>query len=126
MSTLTGSITGYVVGDNLEIERTVTDLTSPIELAWLTVKRHARAPDDDAVVTKAITETNNPGTGQIETDGGVGIDGLLRFDLVPADTTALGTAEWVYDIQVKLDDGTVYTPEVGTLELTADVRRATS
>jgi hypothetical protein len=126
MSTLTGTITGYVVGDDLEIRRTVTELPDAIEYAWLTVKRHARVSDDDAVLKKAITETNVAGTGHIEVDGGVGSPGTLRFDLTPADTTALGDAEWVYDIQIKLDNGSVYTPEVGTLELTPDVRRATS
>jgi len=126
MSTLSGTISGYVVGDDLEIRRTVTDLPDAIELAWLTIKQHNRLADSAAVVTKAITESDVPGTGQIEVDGGVGSDGTLRFDLTPDDTTALGTRTWSYDIQIKLDNGSVYTPEVGTITLTSDVRRATS
>ena len=126
MSTLTGTITGYVVGDDLEIRRTVTDLPDAIANAWLTVKRHNREADEDAVVSKEIDEDDAPGVGRIEVDGGVGADATLRFDLTPTDTTALGDSDWVYDIQVKLDDGTVYTPEVGTVTLTADVTRSTT
>lgn len=126
MSTTTGTITGYVVGDDLEVRRMVTDLPAAIAAAWLTIKRHAREPDSDAVVAKVIATGDNPGTGQIETAGGVDIVGVLRFDLTPADTTKLGPASWVYDVQVKLSNGTVYTPEVGTVELTADVTRSTT
>ena len=126
MSTLTGTITGYVVGDNLEIRRAVTELPAALEAAWLTIKRHAREPDLAAVVAKVISTGDNPGTGHITIAGGVGVDGALRFDLTPTDTTALGAASWVYDIQVKLTNGTVYTPEVGTVDLTADVTRSTT
>ena len=126
MSTLTGTITGYVVGDNLEVRRTVTELPAALETAWLTIKRHAREPDTDAVVAKVIEIADNPGNGQITEAGGVGVDGALRFDLTQIDTTALGAAAWVYDIQVKLTNGTVYTPEIGTVDLTADVTRSTT
>ena len=126
MSTLTGTITGYVVGDNLEIRRAVTELPAALEAAWLTIKRHAREPDLAAVVAKVISTGDNPGTGHITIAGGVDVDGALRFDLTPTDTTALGAASWVYDIQVKLTNGTVYTPEVGTVDLTADVTRSTT
>lgn len=126
MSTLTGTITGYVVGDNLEVRRTVTGLPAALAAAWLTIKRHAREADTAAVVKKIITTSNVPGTGHITTAGGVDVDGGLRFDLTQEDTTALGAASWVYDVQVKLTDGTVYTPEVGTVDLTADVTRSTT
>lgn len=126
MSTLTGTITSYVVGDNLEIRRIVEDLPSPIAIAWLLLKQYARQDDDLAVVTKIITTSDVPGTGQITIAGGVGIDGALRFDLTQDDTIALGSRAWVYDIQIKLNDGTVFTPEIGTLELTSDVTRATT
>jgi len=126
MSTLTGTITGYVVGDNLEIRRNVTDLPAALETAWLTIKRHARAADTDAVVSKIITTADEPGIGHITIAGGVDVEGALRFDLTPIDTTALGAASWVYDIQVKLTNGTVYTPEVGTVDLTGDVTRSTT
>jgi hypothetical protein len=126
MSTLTGTISGYVVGDNLEVRRTVTDLTDAIAAAWLTIKRHAREADADAIVAKVITTGDVPGTGQIENAGSPSVHGDLRFDLTPADTAKLGAASWVYDVQIKLDDGTVYTPEVGTVDLTGDVTRSTT
>lgn len=124
MSTLTGTISGFVVGDNLEIRRTVTGLTAAIATAWLTVKQHARATDANKLLQKIITTSDVPGTGHIETAGGVGVDGDLRFDISQVDTVALGTLKWVYDVQVKLADGTVYTPEIGTIELTLDVTRS--
>lgn len=126
MSTLTGTISGYVVGDNLEVRRTVTDLPDGIVVAWLTVKQHARKDDDAAALSKTITTSDVPGTGQITIAGGVGVAGALRFDLTQDDTLALGSRTWVYDIQIKLDDGTVFTPEIGTLELTSDVTRSTT
>jgi len=126
MSTLTGTITGYVVGDNLEINRVVTDLPDPMVAAWLTIKQHHREPDGDAVVTKIITTSDVPGVGRITAVGGVGVNGGLRFDLTPADTTKLGSRTWVYDIQIKLDDDSIFTPEVGTAVLTPDVTRSTT
>lgn len=126
MSTLTGTITGYVVGDDLEISRVVEDLPDPMVAAWLTVKQHHREADTDALITKVITTSDVPGVGKITAVGGVGIDGGLRFDLTPEDTTALGSRTWVYDIQIKLDDDKVYTPEVGSLVLTPDVTRSTT
>lgn len=126
MSTLTGTISGYVVGDNLEIRRTVTDLPDAIASAWITIKQHRRQTDEDAILGKTISTADVPGTGQITIAGGVGIDGALRFDLTQDDTLALGSRSWIYDIQIKLDDGTVFTPEIGTLELTSDVTRSTT
>lgn len=124
MSDLAVAISGFVVGDDLEIRRTVTDLPADIEAAWLTVKRYPSAPDVDAVLQKAITTTDVPGTGQIVTAGGVGIDGDLRFDLIPADTTALTSyTTWAHDIQIRTSEGKVYTIEKGTIVLTGDVTR---
>jgi len=125
MSTLDRTISGYVIGDNLEITRTITDLPAAIETAWFTAKRHARAADADALVRKVITTEDVPGTGQIEAAGGVGVDGSLRFDLSADDTRAIGTRDAIYDIQIRLTDGVIYTPEIGTMTLTADVTQAT-
>jgi hypothetical protein len=126
MSALSTEITGFVVGDDLEIRRTVTDLPAAVAKAWLTIKRLPSEPDADAKVLKAIAVTDLPGTGQIVTAGGVGTDGDVRFDLVPADTLALGIGRWVYDIQIGVAGGKVYTIEKGTLQLTMDVTKATS
>ena len=123
MSDLSVVISGYVVGDNLEIRRTITGVASPIAIAWLTVKRYSEEPDDDAIVSKQITIENSPGTGQIVNAGDVGVDGDLRFDLVPDDTRLLGALSWIHDLQIKLDNGTIYTVEIGTIDLTTDIRK---
>jgi len=126
MSDLAVTISGYAVGDDLEIRRTVTGLPDDIALAWLTLKRYPAQPDSEAKLQKKITPTDVPGTGQIVAVGGVGSDGDMRFDLAPADTSGLGTHQYVYDIQIKLGNGTVYTIEKGTIQLTTDVTRATT
>lgn len=126
MPTLNETITGFVAGDNLEIRRDVTELPADMTTAWLTVKRHDRQSDEDALFQKEITIVDDPGVGQIVATGGGGDDGDLRFDFVPADTTALGNGTWVYDIQILLSTGVVYTPEKGTIALTMDVTRSTS
>lgn len=123
MSDLNVVLSGYVVGDDLEIRRTITGLPSPIAIAWLTVKRYSEQEDTDAVVSKKITTTDVPGTGRIVEAGGVGVDGDLRFDLVPADTRLLGSLTWIHDLQLKLDNGKIYTVEIGTVDLTIDVRK---
>jgi hypothetical protein len=126
MSGLTAEITGFVEGDDLEVRRTVTDLPAAIAVAWLTVKRHHRQPDDEAKLQKRITTTDVPGTGQIVEPGGSGTDGDLRFDLTAADTGALGSKRLVHDIQIKLVTGKVYTIEKGTIQLTPDVTEGTT
>lgn len=123
MSDLSVVLSGYVVGDDLEIRRTITGLPSPIAIAWLTVKRYSEQEDTDAAVEKMITTTDVPGTGRIVEAGGVGVDGDLRFDLVPDDTRLLGSQSWIHDLQIKLDDGKIYTVEIGTIDLTIDVRK---
>jgi hypothetical protein len=126
MSDLTVEITGFVAGDDLEIRRTVTDLPAAIDAAWLTVKLHHGQSDDEARLQKRITTTDVPGIGQIIEAGGPGMDGDLRFDLTPDDTTSLGVKKCVHDIQIKLSDGKVYTIEKGTIQLTAGVTETTT
>ena len=126
MSDLAVEITGFVVGDDLEIQRTVTELLAPIEVAWLTVKHHPGQPDEDARLQKRITTTNVPGTGYITNTGGLDIDGDLRFDLTQADTANLGSRKYVHDIQIRLTSGMVYTIEKGTVQLEADVTKGTA
>ncbi len=126
MSDLAIEITGFVAGDDLEIRRTVTGLPAAIEIAWLTVKRYAGEPDAEARFQKRITTTDAPSTGQIVEAGGPGADGDLRFDLTGTDTAGLGSKRHVYDIQIKLVTGMVYTIEKGTIQLTADVTKSTT
>jgi len=126
MPDLAVEITGFVAGDDLEIRRTVTGLPAAIDVAWLTVKLHHAQADGEARLQKRITTTNVPGTGWIVEAGGPGSDGDLRFDLTPEDTTSLGVKKFVHDIQIKLNDGKVYTIEKGTIQLTADVTETTT
>ncbi len=126
MSDLAVEITGFVVGDDLEIRRTVTELLAPIEVAWLTVKHHPGQPDEEARLQKRITTTNVPGTGYITDTGGIDIDGDLRFDLTQADTENLRMRRYVHDIQIRLTSGMVYTIEKGTIQLEADVTKGTA
>jgi hypothetical protein len=126
MSDLAIEITGFVVGDDLEVRRTVTDLPAAIETAWLTLKHYPSQPDQEAKLQKRITTTDAPGTGQVVEVGGPGTDGDLRFDLTPDDTTRLGGKRYVHDIQIKLSTGKVYTIEKGTLQLTAGVTETTT
>lgn len=121
---LNESIRGFVVGDNLEIRRTVTNLRSPITGAWLTIKRHHGVTDGDATIAKVISTVDAPGTGQVITAGGAEVDGDLRFDLTPEDTRKLGTLGYVYDVQIECEDDAIFTLEKGTLRLTLDVTRA--
>jgi len=125
MSDLDVSITGFVEGDDLEIRRTITGLEAAIETAWLTVKREPMQ-EDDAVLEKEITTDNVTGIGQIETAGGPGESGVLRFELTDEDTRALGESKWIHDIQIALVGGKIYTVEIGTIQLTGDVRITTS
>ena len=126
MSDLAVQITGFVVGDDLEIRRTVTDLPAPIESAWLTFKRYPRQPDEEAILQKKITTVDVPGVGQIVVAGEPDVDGDLRFDLTPTDTMVLDTRLRAYDIQIKLTTGKIYTIEKGTLQLTGDVTQTTA
>jgi len=126
MSDLAVEITGFVVGDDLEIRRTVTELLAPIDVAWLTVKHHPGQPDEEARLQKRITTTNVPGTGYITDTGGIDIDGDLRFDLTQADTENLRMRRYVHDIQIRLTSGMVYTIEKGTIQLEADVTKGTA
>jgi len=125
MSDLDVSITGFVEGDDLEIRRTITGLEAAIETAWLTVKREPMQ-EDDAVLEKEITTDNVTGIGQSETAGGPGESGVLRFELTDEDTRALGESKWIHDIQIALVGGKIYTVEIGTIQLTGDVRITTS
>jgi len=124
MANLAEAITGYVAGDNLRVDRTITGLESPIAKAWLTVKRHVRETDASAEVSKTITPDASE-DGQVVAAGGPEVDGEIRFVLTPEDTEPLSDREWVFDIQILLEDGSVYTTDRGTIQLTTGVTKAT-
>lgn len=76
--------------------------------AVLTVK--IRATDSTALVQKVGSFVNPPGT-----------DGKLQFNFVPVDTINIPPGPYVYDIQVSLPLGRVYTVVKDTLDLKEDV-----
>lgn len=121
MPTLDSRIANVVVGDDISLERTIDFVKtgfptgSTINKAWLTVKA-ALADDDPGIFQKAITTTDVSGTGQIENDGGGDVNMVVRFDLIPADTLAIGPRLLRhFDIQVKTTTGKLYTPEKGLI-----------
>jgi len=118
MPTFTGEIKDFVAGDDLQITRTITNVPSGAVLtkAWLTIKFRQDDADADAIIQKAITTSNVPGTGQITDDGAGDQSAAVRFDLTDTDTAKLhrGIKYW-YDIQVLTDGGAVYTPEIGII-----------
>lgn len=121
MPTLDSRIDDVVVGDDLTIRRTIGfALTgfptgTTINKAWLTVKA-AIGDADPGLFQKAVTTSDVVGTGQIENDGTGDVDMVVRFDLLPANTTAIGPTKLrEFDIQVKTAGGQVYTPERGQI-----------
>ena len=124
------TISGYAVGDALEIRRTINRTESGLDSgltitkAWLTIKTDpsiSDADDSNALVQKEITTTDVSGTGQIENDGGGDVDPVLRFDLTPTDTRDIGVTHRKYDIQVLTSNNDPYTGEKGEIWGTGDV-----
>lgn len=130
MPTLNSRIADIVVGDDFSIRRTIDRTLSEFEAgttitkAWLTVK--AEVSDvDPGLFQKEVTTSDVPGTGQVEDDGTGDVDMIVRFDLVPADTTAIGSKDLRYfDVQVLTAGGKIFTPESGRIsgfnEVTVD------
>lgn len=120
--------TNPVRGDSLTVERTVTDIPDGESLtdAWLTVKSSLSDADADAVMQLTIDVTAGD-DGQI-TDSGSGDPrtGTLVFTVTPDHFTAVlkGNREYLYDIQVLTDEGTVGTPFLGTVVWQADVTKS--
>lgn len=127
MPNFDATITGFAAGDDLEIRRTLdrSESTLPsgstITKAWLTVKTALADADVDAVVQKEVTTTDVVGTGRIEDDGTGDTDPVIRFDLTPTDTRAIGVTHRKYDIQVLTSDSKIYTGEKGHVYAEAEV-----
>lgn len=128
MPTLDSRIDDVVVGDDLSIRRTIDFAATGflagtvINKAWLTVKS-AISDADPGLFQKEVTTSDVPGIGQIENDGTGDVDMVVRFDLIPADTTKIGPEEFLrhFDIQVKTVAGQIYTPEKGLISAVNEV-----
>ena len=120
MPTLNRVIADLVVGDDLQVTRTIENLAASVLLtkAWLTFLAEEDDVDADKIFQKIITIADVPGTGQI-TESGTGTPpartGKVRFDLTKVDTLKLLPGKvYFYDIQVELDSADDSTPETGT------------
>jgi len=118
MTIANGRIDDFVNGDDLEIERTITSIPNGvlIESAWFMVKRNYSDPDERAIISKVATHSNTAGQGWILDDGLGDGEATVRFYLTPADTELLyAYSEYPYSIKIKLDNGRLNTPELGTI-----------
>lgn len=129
MPNYNATITGFAVGDDLLVRRTINRSASNlptgviIAQAWLTIKE-TESDADPGLVQKDISTTDVAGVGRIEEDGsasGGDADPVLRFDLTDTDTRTIGTNHRWYDIQVKTDTGAIYTGEKGEIWGVGDV-----
>jgi hypothetical protein len=101
-------------------------LTNPITKAWLTVKDAEASSDGNAVLQLIIT-TALTGQGQITDDGHSTGIGKLSFLPTEAQDIKIAPGQaFVYDIQVLLQDGTLFTGEKGKWLLEAAVTAAVS
>jgi hypothetical protein len=136
MPNYNAEISGFAVGDDLVVRRTVNRSASNlptgvvIAKAWLTIKEALTDADVAAIVSKEITTIEDAGNnGHIEEDGSAqagDADPILRFDLQAADTRAIDANHRYFDVQVKTDTGAVYTGEKGVIYGEADVTIATT
>jgi hypothetical protein len=128
MSIVDANGNNAVLGDDMEVVRTVTGLTSAqtISKAWLTVKQRYSQADADAALQLVITSVSGD-DGQITDIGTGATTGEVTFTIAGAhyDGLTAGVA-YVYDIQLLLSDGVITTVEVDTVTWDPQVTRATS
>lgn len=129
MPTLNGMISNLVVGDDIDIVRTITNVPEADALvkAWFTVKVRESDPDVSAIFQKTITASYVAGQGEITDDGSSDQTGGVTFELTNADTLLMvGDTSYFYDLQVKTANGKIYTPEKGNITLRKQITVATS
>lgn len=125
MATYDATITNFVAGDDLTIERTITSVPSgqTITNAWFTVKRKISDLDASAIIQKAITSSLVAGVGHID-DTGADQTGHVIFYLTAAETILLTPySGYFYDVQIKLSGGSISTPELGTITAYPQITR---
>jgi len=136
MPNYNATISGFAVGDDLVVRRTINRSASNlptgvvIAKAWMTVKENLSDADVDAIITKEITTVEDAGNnGHIEEDGSAqagDANPILRFDIQAADSRLIDANHRYYDIQVKTDTGAVYTGEKGVIYGESDVTISTT
>lgn len=123
-------IRNYAAGDTVRIPRTVTKIAAgrTVVKAWLTVK--AAEGDADPGLLQLVIDSSLAAVGQITDAGTTQADGTvtatLYFVLQSSATAALGAGTTaVYDIQLKLDDGSIGTTEKGDILFEKGITDAT-
>lgn len=78
-------------------------------MVFFTVKENRNDSDDDAVISKEVSSFADP------------TSGVAVIDLAPADTSALRPKSYYYDVQIKRDDGAIFTVVSGAFNLLHDI-----
>lgn len=110
-----------VRGDTLETTLTFTDADdNVIDITdwtiFFTVKKEEYLTDDDdseAEISKSETITD-------------GTSGQYTLTIDPEDTEEVDPGLYVYDIQIKKDDGSIQTVVIGNFEIIQDVTKETT
>ncbi len=123
MPNLNDLVTGFVAGDDLSVERTLTNISTSDLLfqAWLTVRDSGDDTAITAILTKGPVTTVGNADGQITDDGATDGIGMVRFDLTPADTRLIGMNGYFHDIQVRKVATKTYPPVKGIIRAEGEV-----
>jgi hypothetical protein len=120
MPNLNDVIEGFVLGDALQVQRTITEIPAgeTIDFAWFTVKLDLDDDPTDGAAKLQKEITSAPSTdGQI-TDPGSGDPrtATVLFNVLPDDTKAWAHLKpYQFDVQVKLSGGALSTPFRGRM-----------
>lgn len=128
MSSYNTVISGFVVGDDVIIIRTVENIPSGqvLNKSWFTVKTRYTDDDAHAIYQKIISASVDAIQGQITNIGASGTSSL-SFLLNASDTILMRPdAEYFYDIQIKTSADKIRTHERGVIVALAGVTSALS
>lgn len=108
-------------GDDYDYKFTINRGGSPLNLSgsskiWFTVKEDAIQGDTDAKL-----QLTSDSALQIEITDPVAGEFTVKFR---SSTTEDIEGEWLYDLQIKIDDGTVLTVAYGAIEFLTNITRS--
>lgn len=115
-----------VRGDNETYDLTVVlPDGDPVNLTdatlWFTVKKNKAEPDAAALITKTTEANAGITLANQSTD-----PGEAAIVVLPEDTAKLVPGTYYFDVQMKSAIGTITTLANGSIDITADVTRATA
>lgn len=113
MPTFNAAISGFVVGDDIDIVRNVSGIPAgqSVDYAWLTVRFYERS-------TTHILQKTISGTANDHGSVGATVSGVARvtFTLSGGDTMLLEPDNALfYDISIRTSANKIYTPEKGRI-----------